>query len=460
MPSARSYDVLIVGAGLEGLLLGNELVRGGQKVAIVERRTRVGGRYHVGIERGFALPQGLHLARYGTHGPLGESLFRQGDETRLRELGKSYTVSGSGVRVLPLGLGLVLKTGMIGLRDRLRLFRLLLHLRSAADPAAADELDAWMQRQGIQGRLAELLRHVAGSMLMRAQPGRLAAREVLAAYRRALDLGVTMTFPAEGWGALVRAAEARFLALGGTLCLEWEAAHVETRRTRVQGLVSTLQDGLQAARVVWTGDPRSLLSRVETLDPAVKRSISSIRPVAATNLVLGLGQPVSTTTGLWRLEDPQAWAFLPSNIAGSMAPPGKQLLVACAPTSGAARSPQEIGDSLETRLYEVFPQLESCVEWRQVTQLPRLHGSDVGARATRAHRPPVRFSAPRGLFLVGDTCAAPGLGHEIAFAGLRRCATDILGPRASQPPPPQVALATEAGSAVSPKRSGANSAKS
>ncbi len=447
MPAPDAADVVVVGAGLEGLLLAGELVRGGQEVHLVERRAEVGGRCRdIGEDR-FTFPGAIRLARYGTHGALGELLFRAGDSTALCELGTSYALIGGRVTSLPLGLRLSSGSRLIGLRDRLPLARLILRLRSEADAASDESLNRWMASMRIRGRLAELLRIMAGSMTMRADPGELAAREVLEALRRSLDLGITMTYPAESWGALARNAAVRFEAAGGTLLREWTVDRILVRRGRVRGVVSTAAERIETPRVVWTPDPRALRARADELDPALARAIGSVRPVAATSLALALTEPVSTTTGLWYLDEPRGWVFFPSNIAGSLAPKGKQLLLACAPASADTASMGSTAEALEQRLGEIFPALPGRIEQRRVRRLERLHGSDVGARATRAHRPPVRAAAPRGLFLVGDACAAPGLGPEIGFSSVRRCVDHILGDRASLPPP-EVKVAAEAGSAV------------
>ncbi len=447
MPERESADVIVVGAGLEGLLLATELARGGLSVIVMERRTEVGGRCRADREGGFTFPRSIRLARYGTYGSLGEILFRQGDATALLELGKSYALYPGGVTALPLGLRFAYPTRLVGPRDQFRIARLILRLRWAADAASVEDLDEWMAAERIGGRLAELLRLVAGTMTMRADPGRLAAREVLEALRRSLDLGISMAYPAEGWAALVRCALDRLRSHGGVLRTECRADRIRVARGRVLGVVSAAGELLEGSKVVWTADPRGLHAAAEELDPALDRAIGTVRPVAATSLALGLSEAVSTTTGLWRIDSPTSWAFFASNIAGSLAPKGKQLLLACAPMAAGSATVGSTAEALESRLCEVFPGLAGRIEHRRFWAVDRLHGSDVGANATRSHRPPVRAAAPRGLFVVGDACAAAGLGPDIGFSSVRRCVHIILGNRASLPPP-EVDVATEAGSAV------------
>ncbi len=460
MPPRERSDVVIVGAGLEGLLLAVELQRPGLRVAVVEKRGAVGGRYRVVENEGFSLPIAIHFARHGAQGALGELLFRQGDSTLLRELGTSFSLTDTGVTELPLSIQVFSRTRLIGLRDRLRMMRLIVSLRSRADLAPVEDLDTWMAGRGFSPRLSALLRDIVASMVIHSHPGKVAAREVLESLRRSLDLGVTMTYPVEGWGRIVKSVTDRFLAGGGKLLTDWEVARIECKRGRVQGVVSSAGEAIGAPRVVWSSSPRDLLHQVDDLDPALRRSLATVRPLAATTLVLALSRPVSMTTGLWRLSNPSGWALFPSNLAGGIAPRGKQVLVACAPTMSPQSSTEEVAAAMERRLMEIFPGLETAIEIRRMHHLPRLHGTDVGVGATRTQRPPVAVPSPRGLFLVGDACAVPGLGDEIGFASVQRCLVALLGKDSENLPPPKIDTATEAGSALARKPRGVQPAES
>ncbi len=68
-------DVLIVGSGLGGLLVGAMLAKRGVKVLITEKLSRVGGRFTARRVDGHEIPTGaLHLIPHGKRGPLGKIL--------------------------------------------------------------------------------------------------------------------------------------------------------------------------------------------------------------------------------------------------------------------------------------------------------------------------------------------------------------------------------------------------
>ena len=448
MTPPDEVDVVVVGSSLEGLLLATELERAGRRVVLLEQRQSLGGRYRVESESGFTFGTGIHLARYGAHGSLGEMLFRQEDAGSLRELGRSYVVMDGRIYVLPLGVRALFQTRLLGLREQARAVRMLFALRSWADPFGQTEkdLDGWMDVQGIGEGLARVLRLAAGSMTMRADPGALAAGEVLEALRRAVDLGVVMSYPSDGWGNVVRSAGQRFTEAGGRLMIGAAVRSVDVEEGAVVGVTEAGGRRWSAPEVVWAADPARLKGVVEELGPDTRRAMECVRPVRAVGLSLGLERPVSATTGLWYLDDPGAWVFFPSNLARSLAPPEGQLLEAVIPLAEGDAS-HELVARLEEQLGGVFSGLSSHVVARRTLVLERLHGTDVGSDATRIQRPPIALGTPRGLFLVGDTVAAPGLGPEVGFGAVRRALQRMLGSQAELEPP-EVAQSSEAGEAL------------
>src|SRR5690349_5761607 len=73
----KNYDVVIVGAGLGGLLSAAELVQRGKRVAIVERLPHSGGRFTAKTFQGAQISTGaVHMVPFGSSGVLAHMLRR------------------------------------------------------------------------------------------------------------------------------------------------------------------------------------------------------------------------------------------------------------------------------------------------------------------------------------------------------------------------------------------------
>ncbi len=69
------YDIIIIGAGIGGLLTAANLVNTGKKVCIIERMGFIGGRFTSIPYNGFKISTGaLHLVPHGSTGPMGKML--------------------------------------------------------------------------------------------------------------------------------------------------------------------------------------------------------------------------------------------------------------------------------------------------------------------------------------------------------------------------------------------------
>jgi len=69
MADTRDYDVVVIGAGLGGLLSAAQFLRRGQRVAIVERLAHPGGRFTAKTFHGAQVSTGaVHMLPFGTNG--------------------------------------------------------------------------------------------------------------------------------------------------------------------------------------------------------------------------------------------------------------------------------------------------------------------------------------------------------------------------------------------------------
>ncbi|HXZ03231.1 MAG TPA: FAD-dependent oxidoreductase [Ktedonobacteraceae bacterium] len=73
----QHYDVIIIGAGLGGLLSAAQLVQRGKRVAIVERLPHSGGRFTAKTYQGAQISTGaVHIVPFGSSGVLARMLRR------------------------------------------------------------------------------------------------------------------------------------------------------------------------------------------------------------------------------------------------------------------------------------------------------------------------------------------------------------------------------------------------
>ena len=96
MTQAKTYDVIVLGAGVAGLAVARTLAEAGKNVLLLEARDRVGGRVWSVPVDGSELP--AELGAEFVHG-LPPELLRLIEESKLRayELdGRQYVVTGSG----------------------------------------------------------------------------------------------------------------------------------------------------------------------------------------------------------------------------------------------------------------------------------------------------------------------------------------------------------------------------
>src|SRR5262252_8809316 len=97
MASEHSYDVVVIGAGLGGLLSAAQFLRRGQRVLVLERLAHPGGRFTAKTFQGAQVSTGaVHMLPFGTNGELAAMLRALGVPHRIHdsEVFASFHVQG------------------------------------------------------------------------------------------------------------------------------------------------------------------------------------------------------------------------------------------------------------------------------------------------------------------------------------------------------------------------------
>src|SRR5579862_8870983 len=77
MPERDSFDVIVIGAGLGGLLSALQFLRRGARVAVLERLAHCGGRFTAKTFQGAQISTGaVHMLPFGSNGVLAGMLRR------------------------------------------------------------------------------------------------------------------------------------------------------------------------------------------------------------------------------------------------------------------------------------------------------------------------------------------------------------------------------------------------
>jgi phytoene dehydrogenase-like protein len=125
-PPADTVDVLIIGAGIGGLIAACELAQAGKKVLVVENLSFIGGRFSAFQVNGSEIPSGaFHTFPHGERGPIAQALQRSGAKVEVpaTKIYASFHVRGQHI-LAKTGFGAF--KAVDNTADRLLMWRVLL----------------------------------------------------------------------------------------------------------------------------------------------------------------------------------------------------------------------------------------------------------------------------------------------------------------------------------------------
>lgn len=486
---------VVIGSGIGGAAAALLLAHAGIPTTLLEKNRRVGGSCSGYKKDGFRIDIGTHMFCRGPAGPLGDVLRRVGhpgaiefrrtpDIAEIRFPARHAGARPDEVTRIPVPAEVhraprfawELARGLdLSPREAARAARLFAHIFAMSDSDVA----AWDDRT-VEEFVSPFTDHAPTISLFGFLLGlyfilpywEVSAGEALWSFRRMIrdnwlsyPLGGSIAIPS----AYCRLAE-RF---GAEVRTGVGARRIVVRDQRVRGV--ELADGtvLPASIVVSTSSLRTTVSRLvgeaHFPDEYVAR-VKSIRAsyiavqakiglrqrlVSAGAIVGGVGEPgmdlLNVSAGELRAmfsdlaegRIPPVVPFycpVPTNFDPSLAPPGHQLLTACAvaPTSDVALSdPAPAWEEAMLRtLRRVVPGLEEnavFIDRFSVDFIERWIGKEFGPAVSTGQtpdqvgrrRPPV-FTPVAGLYMAGCGAGARGVGTELAAASAMECVDRIL----------------------------------
>jgi prolycopene isomerase len=491
--------VVVIGAGIGGTACAALLAKAGLGVVLVDKNPRVGGSCSWYERRGFHVDYGTHLFTRGDRGPLGAALRRVGANVQFLRVPDLAEVRGPGLRlVLPAQawrLPQFCAEAVRQLRIPPRELPKVAHLFYDLVTMRPEEIERWdartvedfIFRYTEHPRLFGLLGFLLGLYFI-LPPWEVSAGEAILCFQMMVRDN-RLSYPKGGAAAIPRALAAAVERYGGRVRTRAGAVSVEPRASG--GWRVTLRDGqeMHTRAVVSTTSLRDLVERlvgpsrfpVEYTERtrslrksyvAVQAKIALRRRLERAGCIVG-GWARDPAFDPWHVtrEDylrtfvdldagrvPDVvplYCPIPTNFDPELAPPGTQLLTACAvaPCTDVprpedkrphARSDRAFLDallgavgalvpgSLDDPLFVDTMSTEALAAWIGKAGGPAVSTGQTPTQSGR-RRPSVRTPL-HGLYVCGDGAGGRGIGTELACASAFECADAVLAdlPRLAQ----------------------------
>lgn len=411
---------IIIGAGINGLLLGALLAHDGDEVTVIEKNSFPGGRAFLLERDGYVMDYGVHLTRFGPVSALAKIMKRIGNEVAFRKLGTSYVINHKGEMVIfPTSPGGVFKSRLFTVAEKIKIIGLLLKIkRGAFDDGLMDvSLRDWLNLNSITGGMRTYFELLSGTVMVCPFFEKTSAGEMFRILHKVLVTGHSAEYMTGGWKpvyiALIREIEKKGAIHYGTA-----VDSVIMRKGKAVG-VSAGRKKYSADRVVINLPAQEIFSIMpeRSFDPAYVKLCKSLVPTSGIFFDIALDKQIGDYDGLLITTNPLAYGMLTSNLARGLAPEGGQILTMFYPTTmddirdTALRLQRK--EELWEAIKQYFHRIEQHIRWTRESSLKMIDGAQVNTTQTEDRRPGPSVQGVKNLYLVGDSIAAPGAGGDI-----------------------------------------------
>ncbi len=410
---------VIIGAGINGMLLGALLAREGGEVLVFEKKGRIGGRAFLYERDGFVADYGVHLTRFGPESAVARIFRRLGRPVEFKRMGPSYVLDADGsLKLFPTSPAGIFKSGLFTPGEKLKILGMLLSIKKGKYNDLMDvPLSRWMEEHRVTGGLAKYFRLLSASVMVCPFIERTSAGEMFRNISKVLATGHSAEYPAGGWKPLHKALVEEIVK-AGRIITGTKASSIIVKGGRARG-VRAGGKSYPADRVVINVPVQemTMLLPPSAMEKGYARRCRDLLPTAGVFLDAALGKSVSPFSGLLYTMEPVVYGCVTSNITHDIAPVGKQLVTLFYPTAlEDVRDPKALAKrkkELDKALLGLFPGIEKDILWKRVVALRMVDGVQVNVDQTEDKRPGVRVPGIEGLFLVGDSVGAPGAGGDV-----------------------------------------------
>jgi phytoene dehydrogenase-like protein len=448
----ETVDYLVVGAGIAGhhigALLANRFGSIGQKVLIVERSPKRGGRAHI-IERdGYTLDYGIHAVRYGEKSALGKSLIEIGKPVEFLEpQGRSYVYGSKTVDkgtksfvMFPTGIGEFLKTPLVGLLSFLSFLIKIKRLKTGPllNVSLRDYTEntlGWDEERRNKG-LGEFLFLCAESMMVCPFEDRVSFGEMVEAFMENLKQKISVTYPKGGWKSLfdgfaetIEKNNGIFRNVECTTISFNEGQAISVTLKSSSGDEYEVGVNKDVIITVPVQNIRSVLGELAADSVVDKEFIArceTLEPTAGVVIDVALTRRITDHSGIIFLRESNSFGQWYSNVEPSMAPEGALVGTWLKPMNFADVSDKSKTDAaldeMWKELTQAYPEVENNLAFVRRLIVPMCDGAEVNINQHRFSRPSCEEPIPgtSNVWLCGDSTSGHGAGGDIGHVSVRQ----------------------------------------
>ena len=418
-------DVVVIGAGLGGILCGALLGRQGYRVVIIEKLAFPGGRYTTLDQNGYKINTGAWaVGLHGTNGPLWKLLSDLGAEIETRVPGPDHIhlwVKGQDVILPQKGqLGHIIELVSNSSKESERVMRATRQALKWQEPSDQTTIDQWLYQYTdnplIHGQFNFFSRSMTGTYYNLFPAG-----EYFRLLRSFGQCGNLTAMAKNGQKTTMDAMMKVLDRWKVELLLETEVKKIVCDVDRTEGVIAnSAQEGqieIDANIVVSDAGPKATvkIAGEEKFDDGYLQELNRLKPTTAVVTIFGYDEPMLDYQSHIQFIEPDrlGTAWEPCHLWPDYAPQGKH----CLYTYSTLKS-----DDTKKELDLVIEECKS--------QFPALHKAEVLATLVFKEDWPILRARPTrcvsirtpiyGLYLAGDAVNVSGwtCGEGISFSCL------------------------------------------
>ncbi|MBD3227793.1 MAG: NAD(P)-binding protein [Candidatus Lokiarchaeota archaeon] len=427
-------DVLIVGGGFGGLIVGAILAKNGVNVKLFEKKVILGGRANsFEYKKGYVVDYGIHAIRFSKKGVI-PRIFKKLLKQKLKiiDYGEGKLFMNNEWHDLPLSMSAIQNTNLLSDEEKQQLTKILAGaLTTKIDDKVLDlSIDDWLKDKNLSDNTKNLVRIITDLLCVSYNEiDRLSTGEFLDGIKKAISAGKGSSYPIGGWKFIIDEL-VKFIEENGEIKTKSKVDKILVNDNKVQGIMVGNQK-ITSDTVVLALPIKQVYSVIDKslLSSSFTNKANNVIPTCGISIDFGLNKKISEIDGLICTNKPFTMSCFTSNLDPSVAPNGEQLYTILQPTSHEVIKKKEKTSKMIENLYSMletmFPGFNDQIKWKRPLVLPLVDGSAVYTSCHRNKRPSIK-SKIEGLYFSGDSYNGVGIGGDIAHASAKLCAETIL----------------------------------